>query len=95
MEDSESLEEKQTFFDFICVCAKSLVTLQRICKTYKKIKYMNTFLKALGTILVLLGVVCMAVYFFGTTQPNLLLAAGLGLEVVGIFTYVFTNKKLS
>ena len=56
---------------------------------------MNTFLKALGTILVLLGVVCMAVYFFGTTQPNLLLAAGLGLEVVGVFTYVFTNKKLS
>ena len=49
---------------------------------------MSTFLKFLGTILVLLGVACLAVYFFSTTQPNLLLAAGLGLEVVGVFTYV-------
>lgn len=56
---------------------------------------MSTFLKFLGTILVLLGVACLAVYFFSTTQPNLLLAAGLGLEVVGVFTYVFTNKKIS
>lgn len=56
---------------------------------------MSSFLKFLGTILVLLGVACLAVYFFSTTQPNLLLAAGLGLEVVGVFTYVFTNKKLS
>ena len=56
---------------------------------------MSTFLKFLGTILVLLGVACLAVYFFSTTQPNLLLAAGLGLEVVGVFTHVFTNKKLS
>lgn len=56
---------------------------------------MSSFLKFLGTILVLLGVACLAVYFFSTTQPNLLLAAGLGLEVVGVFTYVFTNKKIS
>ncbi len=56
---------------------------------------MNNFLKFLGTILVLLGVACLAVYFFSKTQPNLLLAAGLGLEIVGIFAYVFINKKLS
>ena len=56
---------------------------------------MNTFLKFLGTILVLLGVACLAVYFFSTTPPNILLASGLGLEIVGVFTYVFTNKKLS
>jgi hypothetical protein len=56
---------------------------------------MNNFLKFLGTILVLLGVACLAVYFFSKTQPNLLLATGLGLEIVGIFAYVFINKKLS
>jgi hypothetical membrane protein len=74
---------------------KNLVSLQRFCKTHKKNIYMNTFLKLLGTILVLLGVACLAVYFFSTTQPNILLASGLGLEIVGVFTYVFTNKKLS
>ena len=70
--------------------------MQRFCKTHKKQKkHMNNFLKFLGTILVLLGVACLAVYFFSKTQPNLLLAAGLGLEIVGIFAYVFINKKLS
>ena len=53
---------------------------------------MNTFLKSLGAILVLLGVVCLAVYFFGV-QVNGLLAAGLVLEIGGLFAHIFINKK--
>ena len=55
---------------------------------------METLLKNLGAILVLLGVVCLAVYFFGV-QKNGLLVAGLALEVVGVFAHVFLNKRLS
>lgn len=54
---------------------------------------MNTFLKSLGAILVLLGVVCLAVYFFGV-QVNILLAVGLVLEIAGLFAYIFINKTL-
>ena len=54
---------------------------------------MNTFLKSLGAILVLLGVVCLAVYFFGV-QENILLAIGLVLEIGGLFAHIFINKKL-
>lgn len=55
---------------------------------------METLLKNLGAILVLLGVVCLAVYFFGV-QKNGLLVASLALEVVGVFAHVFLNKRLS
>ena len=55
---------------------------------------MNTFLKNLGAILVLLGVVCLAVYCFGFSY-NALLVAGLALEVVGLFAYILINKRLS
>jgi hypothetical protein len=54
---------------------------------------MNTLLKNLGAILVLLGVVCLAVYFFGV-QENALLVAGLVLEVAGLFVHVLLNKRL-
>ena len=53
---------------------------------------MDTLLKNLGAILVLLGVVCLAVYFFGV-QRNGLLAAGLALEVAGLFAHVILNKR--
>jgi hypothetical protein len=53
---------------------------------------MNTILKSLGAILVLLGVVCLAVYFFGV-QVNCLLAVGLVLEIGGLFAHIFINKK--
>ena len=52
---------------------------------------MNTLLKNLGAILVLLGVVCLAIYYFGV-QANGLLAAGLALEVAGLFVHVILNK---
>ena len=55
---------------------------------------MNTLLKNLGAILVLLGVVCLAVYYFGV-QLNVLLVVGLALEVAGLFAYIFLNKRLS
>ena len=47
---------------------------------------MNTFLKNLGAILVLLGVACLAVYYFSLPE-NYLLVTALALEVVGIATY--------
>ena len=58
-----------------------------------KIKYMNTLLKNLGAILVLLGVICLAVYYFGM-QVNGLLVAALALEVVGVLSYILLNKRL-
>lgn len=54
---------------------------------------MNTLLKNLGAILVLLGVVCLAVYYFGV-QVNGLLVAALALEVAGILSYILINKRL-
>ena len=55
---------------------------------------MNTLLKNLGAILVLLGVVCLAVYHFGV-QKNALLVVGLALEVAGFFAYILINKRLN
>lgn len=55
---------------------------------------MNTILKYLGVILVLLGVVCLVVYKFAMPE-NALLVAGLALEVLGFFAHVLINKKLS
>jgi hypothetical protein len=52
---------------------------------------MNTLLKNLGAILVLLGVVCLAVYYFSLPE-NYLLITALALEVVGIATYIIVNK---
>jgi len=52
---------------------------------------MNSFLKMLGLILILLGVVCLIVY--ATCLPsNGLLVASIALEVVGILSYIFLNK---
>ena len=52
---------------------------------------MNTFLKNLGAILVLLGVACLAVYYFSLPE-NYLLVTALAVEVVGIATYIIVNK---
>lgn len=53
---------------------------------------MKTFLNNLGIILVILGVICLVVYYFGV-QKNFLLATSLVLEVAGIFAYIFLNKR--
>lgn len=52
----------------------------------------NNFIKKYaGIILVLLGVACLVVYFFAPIT-NVLLAAGLVLEVLGIFAFIFLNR---
>ena len=53
---------------------------------------MDTLLKNLGAILVLLGVICLAVYYFGV-QENALLVVSMVLEVAGLFTHVILNKR--
>lgn len=54
---------------------------------------MNTLIKYLGVILVLLGVVCLVIYHFALPQ-NWLLVLALVLEVGGILGYIFINKKI-
>ena len=53
---------------------------------------MKNLLNNLGIILVLLGVICLVVYFCGV-QKNALLATSLVLEVAGIGAYIFLNKR--
>jgi hypothetical protein len=53
---------------------------------------MDTLLKNLGAILVLLGVVCLAIYYFGV-QVNGLLATALVLQIAGLFVHVILNKR--
>ena len=52
---------------------------------------MNSFLKVLGLLFILLGVCCLVVY--ATAMPdNWLLVASLVLEVIGILAYILLNK---
>ena len=53
---------------------------------------MNSLLKYLGVILLVLGVLCLIVYKFALPQ-NFLLILAMVLEVGGIFAYIFINKK--
>ena len=53
---------------------------------------MNSFIKKYaGVILVLLGVLCLVVYYFAPVS-NILLALGLVLEVIGILAFIFLNR---
>jgi uncharacterized membrane protein HdeD (DUF308 family) len=54
---------------------------------------MNSALKYLGVILLLLGVVCLVIYKFAAPE-NWLLIAAMILELAGILAYIFINKKL-
>lgn len=54
---------------------------------------MNTFLKNIGAILVILGVACLAVYYF-SMQENYLLVTALVLQLVGILTYIIVNRLM-
>ncbi|MCR4665477.1 MAG: hypothetical protein K5660_08945 [Paludibacteraceae bacterium] len=54
---------------------------------------MNTFLKNLGLILVLAGVVCLVVYHL-SVPANGLLVASLALEAAGILLYIFLGRSL-
>lgn len=52
---------------------------------------MESFLKYLGVILLLFGVLCLVLYKF-VLQANGLLIASMLLEVGGILSYIFINK---
>ncbi len=54
---------------------------------------MNTFLKYLGALLVLCGVVCLAIYYF-SVPANALLVVALVLEVIGILAHILINKYI-
>ena len=53
---------------------------------------MDTLLKNLGAILVVLAVICLAIYYFGV-QENALLVVSMVLEVAGLFAHVLLNKR--
>lgn len=54
---------------------------------------MNAFLKNLGVILLLLGFICLVVYKMAMPE-NYLLVASIALELAGILSYIFINKKI-
>jgi len=53
---------------------------------------MNSALKYLGVVLLLLGVLCLVIYKYAVPE-NWLLISAMVLEVAGIFAYIFINKK--
>ena len=53
---------------------------------------MNSAMKYLGVILMLLGVLCLVIYKFAAPE-NWLLICSMVLELGGIFAYIFINKK--
>lgn len=55
---------------------------------------MKNLLKNLGPILVLIGVVLLAIYFFTESNSNnYLISAGV-IMIVGLFAHIFLNKKI-
>ncbi len=54
---------------------------------------MNTFLKNLGLILVLAGVLCLVIYHLAVPS-NALLMTSLALEIVGILLYIILGRIL-
>lgn len=73
----------------VCIFEKKIVTLHR--KSILILIYMKTFLKYLGALLVLCGVVCLAIYYFAV-PTNTLLWLSLVLELVGILSYILIHK---
>lgn len=55
---------------------------------------MKAFLKYLGVILLLIGVVFFVVYQYAL-QQNWLLVCGIAFEVVGIVAYILINKYIN
>ena len=53
---------------------------------------MNSNLKYLGVVLLVLGVLCLVIYKYALPQ-NFLLILAMVLEVGGILAYIFINKK--
>jgi hypothetical protein len=55
---------------------------------------MKEILKYLGALLVLVGVVILAVYYFGQSNSNTLLAVAGGTMVVGFLAHIIINKQV-
>lgn len=53
---------------------------------------MNTFLKYLGVLIVLLGVLCLVIY--QAVPSNVLLVLSVLFEFAGMVTYVLINRRL-
>ena len=53
---------------------------------------MNSNLKYLGVVLLVLGVLCLVIYKYALPH-NALLVLAMVLEVGGILAYIFINKK--
>lgn len=68
---------------FLYLCTRNL----------KNAFFMNDFLKYLGIVLLLLGVVCLIVYRYACPVNGLLIAS-MVLEVSGILAFIFINKAL-
>ena len=62
-------------------------------KNKKITRYNMETKKYLGVILILLGVLCLVVYKFAF-QSNALLVISMVLEVAGILSYIFINKRI-
>jgi hypothetical protein len=54
---------------------------------------MNTLLKSLGIIILLIGVGILAIAAFTTMRSNLVLGAGLLAVIAGFLVHIFLNKK--
>lgn len=55
---------------------------------------MNTLLKSLGIVLLLIGVGILAVPAFTDMRSNAMLAAGLGTIILGFVVHIILNKKV-
>lgn len=55
---------------------------------------MNNLLKNLGPILILVGVVILAIYFFAETNSNTYLASAGIIMIVGFLSHIVINKKV-
>lgn len=55
---------------------------------------MNSLLENLGIILLLLGVLCLVIYYLALPS-NVLLVLGIVLELAGLLSYIFINRRRS
>lgn len=58
-----------------------------------KINTMNTLMKGLGIVILLIGVGILAFTAFSGLRSNAMLGAGLLTIIVGFFAHIFLNKK--
>jgi hypothetical protein len=55
---------------------------------------MKTLLKYLGSIIILIGVALLAIYFFTKSSDNTYLASAGIIMIVGFLTHIITNKTI-